>query len=265
MARSVIATQIWEIWPAPFGMVQLVSWFVLWGDSESGHKIFIADLSPCSSQINLEHQERVGLPPLNDMNHISSGPIWWADSGSEEGIFTSDLWPLIQPFWCSNPRIMLTQSEPTCDDPYIIWAQISRRFRICSQNVKNLKHPMEFTNIATKIFTTWVGPLNSPPESPISDWKWQPLKWATSTTWVGHLNPPPESPISDWNRKFQPLKWATSTTWVGHLNPPLESPISHRKCQPLQWATSTTWVGHLNTPPESPISHQKCQPLEWAI
>jgi len=35
----------------------------------------------------LEHQEE-----LNDMNHISSGPIWWADSESEEGYL--HIWPV---------------------------------------------------------------------------------------------------------------------------------------------------------------------------
>jgi len=90
--------------------------------------------SPCYRQINLEHRERVGSPPPNDMNHISSGPIWWADSGSEEGIFISGLSLLLQMFWYSNPRIRLTQSDTTYVGLYVFWVQILRRFWIWNQN-----------------------------------------------------------------------------------------------------------------------------------
>jgi hypothetical protein len=40
MARSVIAVKYLEIWPTPFGMVQLASRLIFWGDSESGQGNF---------------------------------------------------------------------------------------------------------------------------------------------------------------------------------------------------------------------------------
>jgi hypothetical protein len=65
-------------------------------------------------------------------HHIFQIVFWLIWSLCEVGCsFTS-------PFQCSNPRIRFTESELICDDSYIIWAQISKRFRICSQNFQIL-------------------------------------------------------------------------------------------------------------------------------
>ena len=124
------------MWLAPCGMVQLVSRLVFWGDSEYAPKIFIADLYPLLQTDQSRYWEMIRWPCLNDLIYTSSVLILWVDSGSEKGIHIFHLWLLIQLFQCSNPKIRLTMSEPTCNDPYIIWDQISRQFWIWSQNFK---------------------------------------------------------------------------------------------------------------------------------
>ena len=76
------------------------------------------------------HKERVRWPFPNLTIYMSSGPIWSGEQCYEKKFLISYLYPLLQMFQCSNPRIRLTQSETTCMGLYIFWAQILRRFWI---------------------------------------------------------------------------------------------------------------------------------------